>query len=263
MISPEFVYGILIFILGACLGSFGNVIILRLPAGKSIVRPGSCCPHCKKSIKWFDNVPILAWFFLKGKCRQCGEPISPRYFIVELLSAVIFLALYLKFGLTITFIECALFAWAGLVASVIDLDHRILPDVFTLSGIIIGLIGAFINPDRTFLSALIGVIAGGGFLWLVATVYMAIRNEEGMGGGDIKLLAWIGAVLGWKAVIFSILVSSITGSIFGGVFAALQKSGLKTSIPFGPFLVFAALMYIFVGDAVMHSYLSIFFPFTE
>jgi leader peptidase (prepilin peptidase)/N-methyltransferase len=261
--SLDLFYPFLVFLVGLCFGSFGNVIILRLPKGQSIVKPRSHCPHCQKNISWYDNIPIISWLLLGGKCRECHKKISPRYLVVELLSGILFLALYLKLGFTITFVECVVFAWTGLVASVIDLDHRILPDVFTLSGIMLGLVGALVNPERSFLSAFVGVVAGGGFLWLVAYIYMAIRKEEGMGGGDIKLLAWIGAVLGWKAVIFSILVSSISGSIFGGGYAALQKSGMKTAIPFGPFLVFAAVLYIFVGDAVMHSYLAVFFPFTE
>ncbi len=200
---------------------------------------------------------------LKGQCRYCKNKIGIRYPLVEIICAVLFLALYLKLGLTVTLIEYLIFAWASVIASFIDLDHRILPDVFTLSGIVIGLVGAALNPDRIFIDALIGVLGGGGFLWLVAYIYMAIRREEGMGGGDIKLIAWIGAVLGWRAVIFSILCSSIVGSIVGGVYAAKQKSGMRTSIPFGPFLVFSGLLFIFGGPEIMHSYLNMFFPFFE
>jgi leader peptidase (prepilin peptidase)/N-methyltransferase len=258
-----FFWPVLFFILGLCFGSFGNVIIARVPEDESIVRPRSRCPNCKTQIKNYDNIPILSYIILKGKCRACGHSISPRYPAVELLSGILFLALYLKFGLSPTLVELIIFSWAGLVASVIDIDHRILPDVITLPGIALGLLGAFLNPNRQFIDAVIGVIAGGGFLWIVAYIYEAIKHEEGMGGGDIKLLGWIGAVLGWRAVVFSILVSSISGSIFGGAFALIKKSGMKTSIPFGPFLYFAALLFIFSGSSLIHGYLDLFFPFVE
>lgn len=256
-------YGVFSFVFGLLFGSFGNVVIARLPEKESVVHPRSRCPHCKNQISWHDNIPLISYLVLRGKCRNCKKPISIRYPIIELLSGLLFLFIYLKTGLNWTMLELIIFAWAGLVASTIDIDRRILPDVITLPGIVIGLIGAALNPDRHFLDGLIGVIGGGGFLWLVAYVYAAVRNEEGMGGGDIKLIAWIGAVLGWRAVIFSILVSSITGSLFGISVAAFKKSGLKTAIPFGPFLYFAAILFIFIGTDVMKAYLAIFFPFVD
>lgn len=256
---------VFMFVLGACLGSFGNVIIARLPKSLSVVRPRSRCPQCQTMISWYDNIPIFSWMMLRGQCRACRTKISIRYPLVELITALMFVALYWKVGLSVTLMEYAIFSWAGLVASCIDLDHRILPDVITLPGIVVGLAGALLNPDRSFLGALSGVLMGGGFLWAVAFIYYAVRKEEGMGGGDIKLIAWIGAVLGWKAVIFSIIVSSITGSIVGLFVALLNKSGagMKTAIPFGPFLVFAAILFIFVGQPIMGLYLSVFFPFVE
>lgn len=252
---------ILFFIFGLCFGSFGNVVIARLPAGESVVRPRSRCPFCKTNIKSYDNIPLLSFLFLKGRCRACKHQITARYPIIELTSGLLFLALYLKLGLSFTLIEYVVFAWAGLVATAIDIDHRILPDVLTLSGIVLGLIGATLNPERHFLDALLGVLAGGGFLWAVALIYEAIKHEEGMGGGDIKLLGWIGAVLGWRAVIFSILVSSITGSLVGGGYAIFKKTGMKTAIPFGPFLYFAAILFIFCGSTLIQRYLELFFPF--
>lgn len=259
----SFVFAFFSFLFGLVFGSFGNVVIARLPKKESIVRPRSHCPQCLTPIPWYDNIPIFSYFFLKHKCRFCKKQISMRYPIVEFLSGLLFLLIYLKVGLNWTALELVVFAWAGLVASAIDVDHRILPDVLTLSGVGLGLIGAVLNPERHFFDSLIGVVGGGGFLWLVAYIYSAVRHEEGMGGGDIKLIAWIGAVLGWRAVIFSILVSSITGSVFGIAVAAFKKSGLKTAIPFGPFLYLAAILYIFVGDEIMRSYLAIFFPFVD
>lgn len=258
----QILWGLLVFILGLCLGSFANVIILRLPKGESIVRPRSHCPKCQAPVRFYDNIPVLSYFFLRGKCRNCRASISWRYPLVELITGLLFVAIFLKVGVSWTLVEYLWLAFAGVVVSVIDLDHRILPDVFTLSGVCIGLIGAAINPERSFYDSLFGVLAGGGFLFLVAYVYEAIRGEEGMGGGDIKLLAWIGAVLGWQAIIFTILISSITGSLAGLIVAAIQKSGMKTAIPFGPFLFLAAILYVFVGPDLMRVYLSVFFPFT-
>jgi leader peptidase (prepilin peptidase)/N-methyltransferase len=146
------------------------------------------------------------------------------------------------------------------VVSFIDLDFMILPDVFTLSGIVIGLLGALLNPDRSFYASVFGVLMGGGFLWAVAYVYLAVRKEDGMGGGDIKLLAWIGAVLGWQAIPFVILASSLIGSVVGLIVAYRSKMGLKSSIPFGPYLSLAALIYILGGDEIGQWYLSLFLP---
>lgn len=264
MISPDLIlFALIIFIIGLCFGSFGNVLIDRLPKGLGVVKPPSHCFKCKKPIKFYDNIPLISYLILNGKCRACKIPFTSRHFFVELLSGLIFLALFLKLGFTWFFLECLIFSWGMLVASFIDLDHRILPDVFTLPGIVMGIAGSLLNPERIFLDALFGVFIGGGLLWLIAYLYAVIKKEEGMGGGDIKLLAWIGAVLGWKSIIFTILVSSILGSIVGLMVAARQKSGLKTAIPFGPFLSLAAFIYIFIGHEVVQSYLKFFFPFME
>ncbi len=264
MTSLDICYGTLIFVLGLLFGSFGNALAYRIPREISILNPRrSFCPQCNSQIAWYDNIPLFSYLILRGHCRKCGKYFSIEYFLVELICGFLFLALYLKLGLSITLVELLLFAWAGLVASVIDIHFRILPDVFTLSGIVIGLVGSLINPERSFIDALIGVLGGGGFLWLVAYVYLLLRNEEGMGGGDIKLIAWIGAVMGWQAAIFAILASSIVGSVFGISMAVIKRSGLKTSMPFGPFLFAGALMYIFIGGPIIKWYLSVFFPFVE
>jgi leader peptidase (prepilin peptidase)/N-methyltransferase len=154
----------LFFFLGACFGSFGNVVIYRWPQKLSVVRPGSFCYSCKKPVAFYDNIPILSYFILRGKCRHCLAPFSARYAIVEFLCGLIFLILYLMCGLTPTLAEYLILSWGMLIASVIDLDHRLLPDVLTLPGIIIGLLGAWLNPEREFVSAVYGVVAGGRFL---------------------------------------------------------------------------------------------------
>jgi leader peptidase (prepilin peptidase) / N-methyltransferase len=245
------------FVFGAMFGSFANVVIYRMPLGKSVVRPGSACGSCGTPIKWYNNVPIFAWFWLRGRCAKCGAAYSFRYPLVELSMALLFTAAAWRFGFSWTLIEALIFIFMVVTASFIDLDHMILPDKFTLTGIAIGLAGAALNPERDFLEALYGVLAGGGFLWAVAYLYFVFRGREGMGGGDIKLLAWIGAVMGWQAVPLVILSSSLLGSVIGLALAARTKDGMQNAIPFGPYLAGAALAYLLCdGSRVAEWYLS-------
>ena len=227
----------LFFMLGAILGSFANVVIYRWPQEMSVVTPRSHCYQCKKTIAWFDNVPVLSWLILGGRCRYCSARFSVRYALVELLVGVTFAALYLHVGLEWVLLEYFLFSWALITACFIDLDHMLLPDVLTLSGIVIGFVGAVLNPERSWLDSFYGILMGGGFLWAIAYLYFVLRQEEGMGGGDIKLLAWIGAVLGWKSIPFVILGSSLAGSFVGILIGIKMKSGSlssQTRIPIGP-----------------------------
>ncbi len=252
--------GTLFFIFGAMFGSFANVVIYRLPNDESVVTPRSRCPGCKKAIAWYDNIPIAAWLLLRGKCRHCKNPISWRYPLVEFLMGATFCALYFHVGVSWLLLEYCIFAFGLITASFIDFDHYILPDEFTIGGTVIGLVGAFLNPEREFLQSVYGVLAGGGFLWLISWLYLVIRKQEGMGGGDVKLLAWIGAILGWKAIPFVILFSSVVGT-FVGVFQMIRtKGGLQTAIPFGPYLALAALVYIFSGSSLAESYIQFFIP---
>jgi leader peptidase (prepilin peptidase)/N-methyltransferase len=241
---PSHLLSFILFIFGAIFGSFANVVIYRMPLGKSISFPASHCSACKTPIKWYNNVPIVAWFWLKGKCAKCGVRFSFRYPLVEFIMGALFAAAGYSIGFHWTLIEALIFIFALVTSSFIDLDHMILPDKFTLSGIVIGLVGAYLNPERNFLDAVYGVLLGGGFLWAVAYLYYVFRNREGMGGGDIKLLAWIGAVLGWKAVPVVILLSSLIGSVVGITLAARTKGGMQKPIPFGPYLAGAALVYL-------------------
>ena len=247
-----------LFLLGACLGSFGNVVIYRMPLGKSVVRPGSACGSCGKPIRFYHNIPILSWFLLRGRCANCKQKYSIRYAMVELLTAVLFALAWQRYGWSWTLIEALIFIFSLVVVSFIDLDHMILPDKFTLSGIVIGLAGAALNPERSFMDAVYGVLLGGGFLWAIAYFYFILRKREGMGGGDIKLLAWIGAVLGWQSVPFVILVASVFGSVVG-IATVLVRSRTQAgdesedvpsfAIPFGPFLASAALVYLLTDGA--------------
>ena len=255
---PQQVMAVFIFIFGVLWGSFSNVVIYRCPKGESIVHPRSACPKCNTQLKWYDNIPLLSWLFLLGKCRYCSVSISIRYFIVEFLTGLLFMGVFLKVGVSWTLIEYLIFSWALVVASFIDLDQMILPDKITLTGIVLGLAGGALNPERSFVPSILGVLVGGGFLWAIAYIYYVIRKEDGMGGGDIKLLAWIGAVLGWSAIPFVILVSSLLGTLVGVSLLIKSKEGLKTVIPFGPYLAMAAVIYIFWGQELAHWYLNIF-----
>jgi leader peptidase (prepilin peptidase)/N-methyltransferase len=249
-----------IFLTGAILGSFANVVIYRLPKNESVVRPRSHCQNCKKPVAWYDNIPILSWFILRGRCRHCHQSFSFRYPFVELLMGSLFAVAFYYFGFSWNFTEALVFLFPLVICVFIDFDHMILPDELTLSGIVIGLVGSLLNPDRAFLDAFLGVLMGGGFLWALAYLYFVFTKNDGMGGGDIKLLAWIGAVLGWEAIPFVILISAITGSVVGLLFAIKSKEGLKTAIPFGPYLALGGVLYMFGGQTIGDWYLSLFLP---
>ena len=253
-------FPIYLFLIGLLFGSFANVVIFRLPQGRSVVTPRSACGSCGTPVAWFDNIPVLSWLVLRGKCRKCSAKISFRYPLVEILKAVLFWAVGYKYGLSWTTLELLILTFGLVTVSFIDIDHMILPDSFTLSGIVIGLVGATLSPERDFLPSLYGVLVGGGFLWAVAYFYFALRNQDGMGGGDIKLLGWLGAVLSWTSVPFIILTSSVIGSIAGVSMALFRRSDMKSSIPFGPYLALGAFLYIFAGEEITNWYIDLFIP---
>lgn len=256
---PWFIH-IIIFLLGCCLGSFLNVCIYRIPRNLSIVFPNSFCPACHSPIRPYDNIPLISFLFLGGKCRECRAKISWRYPLVEALMGAITLALFLKFGPSFLFLSLLLFAAALLVITFIDLDYRIIPDVISLPGIVIGFVLALTGISISVKSSLIGLLVGGGSLFIVAYIYEAITKREGMGGGDVKLLAMIGAWLGWQAVLFTLFFASLLGTIIGGTVMLIQKEGRYYAIPFGPFLALAALAYIFFGPPLIYWYLGLSQP---
>jgi leader peptidase (prepilin peptidase) / N-methyltransferase len=236
------------FIFGAAIGSFLNVCIFRLPAKTSIVKPGSRCPHCLHPLRFYDNIPLFSFIFLRGKCRDCGGSISWRYPLVEFITAILALFLFIKFGLTLQYFTFFVFAAVLVVITFIDLDHQIIPDIITLPGIPIFLLAAIFLTKLPWQEALMGLLIGGGVLWTIAVVYGYLRKEEGMGGGDIKLLAMIGGFLGWKSLIFILLVSSFTGAVVGITAMIIKKQDMKYAVPFGPFLSAAAIAYLFWGN---------------
>jgi leader peptidase (prepilin peptidase) / N-methyltransferase len=250
-----FMLNIISFIFGALVGSFLNVCIFRLPKKESIIWPGSHCPHCKNPIKFYDNIPLISYILLLGKCRHCKKPISIQYPVVEGTTALCSLFLIMKFGPSLGYLFYFALVAALIVITVIDLYHQIIPDVISLPGIGVGLIASLILPQNTFLNSLIGVLLGGGSLFIVGTLYQWFFKREGMGGGDVKLLAMIGAFLGWKAVILTILLSSLIGSITGIIIMVLKGKDFKYAIPFGPFLSLGAVISLFYGESLINWYL--------
>jgi leader peptidase (prepilin peptidase)/N-methyltransferase len=244
-------------IFGALVGSFLNVCIVRLPKEESIITPGSHCPHCKKPIKFYDNIPLVSYLLLMGKCRYCKKTISPQYPLVEGITALSSLFLFMRFGPSLSYLIYFAFVAALIIITVIDLYHQIIPDVISLPGIGVGLLASLIFSRIAFLDSLIGVLLGGGSLFLVATLYQWFFKREGMGGGDVKLLAMIGAFLGWKTVILTILLSSLIGSISGIIIIVLKGKDFKYAIPFGPFLSLGAVISLFYGNHIINWYLYI------
>jgi len=239
------------FIFGAVVGSFLNVCIFRMPAKVSIVKPLSQCPHCHHPVRLYDNIPLISYIVLRGKCRDCGGKISWRYPLVELLTALLSLFLFFKFGLTLNFFIFFIFTAVLIVIAFIDLDHQIIPDILTLPGIPLFFLLAVFVVKVPRLEALVGLLVGGGVLFAIAFVYELLTKREGMGGGDIKLLAMIGGFLGWKSLIFILLFSSFSGAIVGIVAMIIKKQDMKYAVPFGPFLSAAAVAYLFWGDTFM------------
>jgi leader peptidase (prepilin peptidase)/N-methyltransferase len=242
---------ILFAVLGAAIGSFLNVLIHRLPEESSIVSPASRCPRCGKAIRLYDNIPVISYILLRGRCRDCGEKIAFRYPLVELITAVFSLLLFWKYGLAFQWLVSFAFICALIVITFIDLDHQIIPDVISLPGIPIFFLAAVFVMKLRFLDAFLGFLIGGGCLYVIAFVYELLTKREGMGGGDIKLLAMIGAFLGWQSLLFVLLFSSLLGAVVGIAVMLAKGQDMKYAVPFGPFLSAAAAAYIFFGDSVM------------
>ncbi len=239
-------------IFGSIIGSFLNVVILRLPHDdKSVVFPPSHCPNCQKSLAWYENIPVFSFLALRGKCGHCKQTISCQYPMVELLTALLFGAVIYRFGLSLTATGYLLFCSALVTIIWIDIYHQIIPDRISLPGILLGFLFSFVNNAVTWQDSLIGLIAGGGILYAIAFFYYLWRKQEGMGGGDIKLLAMIGAFLGWQSLLFVIFASSLIGSIIGVILILKQKEGSNTRIPFGPFLSCSALCYLFFKEEIL------------
>ena len=247
-----------IFILaGAAVGSFLNVCIGRIPEGLSIVPPPSRCPQCGHPIRFYDNIPVLSFLLLRGRCRDCRGRISFRYPLIELLTALFAWLLFRRYGLTLAFPVVFVFICTLIVISFIDLDHQIIPHLLTLSGIPLFAVLAVLFMGLTAVDAFLGVMIGAGMLYFVAVYYEALTGREGMGGGDVNLLAMLGAFLGWKSLLFILLVSSLLGAVVGIAFILFKGKDMKYAVPFGPFLCIAAVVHLFFGGDLIALFLSL------
>jgi len=238
---------------GLIVGSFLNVVICRLPHGASVMWPASHCTSCDRALSWFENVPIVSWLVLRGRCRTCDARISAQYPIVEAVTAALFLAGYYAFGLTPLLAVRLAFACAMIVLFAIDFEHQILPNEITLSGIVVGFVLSLFMPPG-WKSSLIGLLAGGLFPFLVAEIYLRVRGREGMGMGDFKMLAMVGAFLGWPLVWITLIVACVLGIVIGGGALMISRRGMGTRIPFGTFIAVAALLCAYADVSVVRAY---------
>jgi leader peptidase (prepilin peptidase)/N-methyltransferase len=248
---------VLLGIVGLAVGSFLNVVIVRLPDRKSLVWPGSACPKCGHPIRWYDNIPLAGWLMLRGRCRDCHAPIALRYPIVEAVTAAAFVACYWVIGLQWLLVPRAILAAALIALFAIDLELQLLPDRITLPGILTGLVFSMWFPPG-FRDAAYGVLLGGGVLWMLGEAWSRLRHVDAMGGGDVKMLAMIGAFLGWKMVVVTFVVSSILGGLFAAALLVTRRTTLTSALPFGTFLAIAGFVASLWGESLMHWYLSMY-----
>jgi leader peptidase (prepilin peptidase) / N-methyltransferase len=241
-------------IFGLLFGSFANVCVHRIPLRQSISFPGSHCPACSHAIAWYDNVPLLSYLLLRGRCRHCGVHIPWRYPLLEALMGASWAGLAWYFGPTPALLMALMLVTLLWILTLIDLETGLLPDVLTLPGIAVGLGFSFWIGDP--LASLIGAAAGYGVFWLVARAFVLATGREGMGYGDFKLLAMLGAFFGWQALPFIIFVSSLSGAVVGSLYLWLSRRGMRASVPYGPFLAAAAIVWLLWGPQSMQWYLS-------
>jgi leader peptidase (prepilin peptidase)/N-methyltransferase len=272
------VIGAFVFLFGLVLGSFLNVCIVRIPSGKSVVLPASACPQCGTAIRPYDNVPVLSYLVLRGKCRGCKAQISLMYPVVEALTGLLFLGCYFAFGLTVEGLKWAIFSAILVVLIFTDLRERLLPDVVNYTGLCLALVLSFFaqptdgtaqwlsshifefpppSPVLSFADALLGAAVGGGLLWLVSEAYFRLRGREGMGFGDVKMMLMAGAFLGVKRTLLTIMTGSLLGSILGIAFILSRRKDSDYELPFGTFLGFAAILSVFFGTPLVNWYQSL------
>jgi leader peptidase (prepilin peptidase)/N-methyltransferase len=249
--------GVLVAILGLVVGSFLNVVIYRLPRGQSLVWPGSACPKCGTPIRWYDNVPVLGWLMLRGRCRSCRAPISIQYPIVEVITFVAFLAAWWQTGEDLLLIPRLVFVSALIVLFAIDFEHQLLPNAITLPGIVAGVLFALFLPPG-IRDSLIGMAVGGGVLWAIGEAWSRLRGMEAMGFGDVKMLAMVGAFLGWKMVVVTFVMSSLIGGLAATALLVTRRTTWTSAIPYGTFLALAAFVAALWGEPLMNWYLSFY-----
>ena len=252
-------YGInvvLIFILGLIVGSFSNVCIYRIPRNESIIYPASHCPKCRSKIKPVDNIPLLSFILLKGRCRNCKSKISIQYPIVELLTGLIYLIIYLIYGLSVQTLIYIILSSALIIIAFIDLNEQIIPDVISLPGIVMGFILSFLVPYISFINSALGVVVGGGIIFIIGLAGSVIFKKEAMGGGDVKLAAMIGAFLGWRYIVISLFLGFFLGSLAGIFLIMLKIKSREDTVPFGPFIVLGSFITLLWGEKIISWYLG-------
>ena len=242
---------------GAIVGSFLNVCIHRLPLGASIVWPSSACPHCKRELSWYENIPVASYLVLRARCRTCKAPISLRYPFVEALTCAMFVGAWWYYGPGPLLASRLVLGCALIVLFAIDLEHHLLPNAITLPGIVVGFAFSLMT-EPGWMASLIGLLAGGGVLYLVAVAYYRIRHEEGLGMGDPKMLAMIGAFLGWKLMLLTLLAASLVGSVIGLALVVAGRGSMKYALPFGCFLAVGALLSAAGGQPILDWYMGFF-----
>nr|WP_320116437.1 prepilin peptidase [uncultured Desulfuromonas sp.] len=247
-----------IFMAGAIVGSFLNVCIYRIPLGLSVVFPPSHCKKCNKSLYWYHNIPIISFILLRGRCAFCGEKYSWRYPGIEILNAVLYCLVFYYWRYSLETLVLLLFVSLLVVVTFIDFDHQIIPDIITYPGIIVGFFCSFLIPSLHWLDSIFGVLIGGGCLLVIAYCYELIAKKEGMGGGDIKLLAMIGSFCGWQAILPVVFIGSLLGTLVGVPLMFFRKKDSTMALPFGPFLAFGALIYVFWGRGLIWWYFNLF-----
>lgn len=250
--------GVIIFMFAAVIGSFLNVCIYRMPKKESLITPGSHCPKCRHPVRWYHNIPIASYILLGGKCAYCGEKISPRYIIVEAITVVMVLGLYAAFGTTTKFFSYSILTCALIVATFVDLAIYEIPDSVSIGGMIAGILMAVLFPSvfdvnssfAGFVKAVLGIITGGGAIYLMGLAGGAVFKKEAMGGGDVKLMAAIGSFIGWKLALLTFFIAPFFGAILGIIIKLKEK---KDIIPYGPFLSLGAIIAIFFGDKILST----------
>jgi leader peptidase (prepilin peptidase)/N-methyltransferase len=253
-------YGIeifLVFVLGLIVGSFSNVCIYRIPRNESVIYPASHCPKCRTKIKPIDNIPLLSYILLKGRCRNCGSKISIQYPVVEFLTGLIYLIIYLIYGLSIQSLVYIILSSALIIITFIDLQEQMIPDVISLPGIVVGLILSFIVPYISFMNSALGALVGGGIILIIAWVGSIIFKKEAMGGGDIKLATMIGAFLGWRYMVISLFFGFFLGALTGIVLIMTKIKKREDAIPFGPFIALGSIITLLCGEKIIAWYMGI------
>jgi leader peptidase (prepilin peptidase)/N-methyltransferase len=258
---------VFVFLIGACIGSFLNVCVYRIPKRLSLIRPGSHCPRCGSPVRWWDNIPILSYILLRGRCRDCGVRISVQYPLIESLTALFLLLVYYQFGFSVSFIGYSIFSVLLILIFFIDLHHLIIPDLLTVPGIGLGVLFTWLAGrapaaiGRPWLAeglreSLIGAVVGASILLLAAYLGKLAYKKDVMGGGDVNLAAMVGAFLGWKFLLLTLFISFLSGSVAGLILVGARRKTMASQIPFGPFIAGSALFVLIHGEGLLAFYLS-------